>query len=86
MVAEVVLTGSRTLSQVQADFGTAFRDYLASIAYKTDASVKVARVGSVLLDVPGVEDYSELTLNGGTGNVAVPAGSVAVKGGVTVSE
>lgn len=86
VVAVVVLTGSRTLSQVQADFETAFREYLASIAYKNDPGVKVARVGSVLLDMPGVEDYSDLTLNGGTGNVTVPAGSVAVKGSVTVSE
>lgn len=86
VAAEIVLTGSRTLSQVRADFEAALVTYFAGIAYKKDPSVKLARIGAVLLDVPGVEDYSDLVLNGTAGNVSVPAGSVAVAGTVTVSE
>ncbi|MFH5185715.1 baseplate J/gp47 family protein [Paenibacillus sp. TAB 01] len=84
--ATVVLSGSRTLAQVQEDFETALTDYLKSIAFGADPGVKYVRIGAMLLDVPGVQDYSGLIVNGGTGNVTVPIGFVAVKGTVTLDE
>ncbi|MFD2613531.1 baseplate J/gp47 family protein [Paenibacillus gansuensis] len=85
--ATVVLSGSRTLAQVKTDFTAALIAHLASIAYSQDRSMKFARLGTILLDTPGVQDYdtSKLLLNGGTANVQVPAGSVAVIGAVTLT-
>jgi len=83
--ASVTLTGSRTLSQVQADFEEAITAHLAGIAFGADRNVRYARIGTLLLDTAGVQDYVNLQVNGGTGNVVVAAGSVAVKGTVTLT-
>ena len=42
-----------------------------------------ARIGSAILDTEGVEDYENLTVNGGTGNLSIPAKYAAVLGEVT---
>jgi uncharacterized phage protein gp47/JayE len=85
--ASVTLSGSRTLAQVTTDFETAITVHLASIAYSDDQSVKFARIGTLLLDTPGVSDYSapSLLVNGAQANIVVPAGSVAVVGTVTLT-
>jgi uncharacterized phage protein gp47/JayE len=84
ITATIVLSGSRTLGQVKADFEAAITEYLKTIAFAADPSVKYVRIGSILLDVAGVQDYSALQVNGGTGNVTVGTGAVAVKGTVTL--
>ncbi|MGG1597604.1 baseplate J/gp47 family protein [Paenibacillus naphthalenovorans] len=94
ITATVVLNGSRTLAQVTADFEASLTAHLAEIAKNAfsvtggDRSVKYARIGTLLLDTPGVSDYNaaSLLVNGGTANVMVSPGSVAVKGTVTLSE
>ncbi len=40
----------------------------------------------MILGIPGVMDYTGLTLNGGTSNIAVSDIQVAVKGTVTLHE
>lgn len=82
--ATVTLDGSKTLAQVQDAFDTAVIEYLKEIAYSSDTTVRYSHIGSLLLDIQGVTDYSNLQLNGGTANVPVAAGSVAVKGTVTL--
>jgi uncharacterized phage protein gp47/JayE len=94
VAAKVTLSGSRTLSQVKADFETALTNHLADIAKTAfasvggDRSVKFARVGTLLLDTAGVTDYdaASLLVNGAQANIAVPAGSIAAKGTVTLVE
>ncbi|WP_254777675.1 baseplate J/gp47 family protein [Paenibacillus naphthalenovorans] len=94
VTATVVLNGTRTLAQVTADFEASLTAHLAEIAKNAfsvtggDRSVKYARIGTLLLDTPGVSDYNaaSLLVNGGTANVTVSPGSVAVKGTVTLSE
>ena len=44
------------------------------------------RIGAMLLDIPGVVDFSGLALNGGTTNIVIATGEVAVAGDVTFSE
>lgn len=83
--ATIVLDGTKTLGEVQTAFENALAEYLASIAFTTDPSPKYVRIGSLLLDTPGVQDYSGLTVNGGTGNVTINTGEVAVKGTVTLT-
>ncbi|ASS66474.1 MULTISPECIES: baseplate J/gp47 family protein [unclassified Paenibacillus] len=86
IAATVARTGTRSLAQIQAEFTEAVRSHLADIAYGDDRSVKFARIGTLLFDTPGVQDYSSLTLNSGSVNVAVPAGSVAAVKAVTLRE
>lgn len=88
VTANVVLSGSRTLEQVTQDFAAALTAHLAEIAYRDDPNVKFARVGTLLLDTPGVQDYAAATLlvNGSQANIAVPPGAVAIQGEVTLRE
>ncbi len=82
--ATVVLNGSRTLAQVQADAARAFAEYLQNIAFGVDPSPKYAKIGALLLDIDGVQDYSTLQVAGTTGNVPIGVGQVAVPGTVTI--
>ena len=59
--------------------------FTPSISKEKGYRVSYARIGSAILDSQGVEDYENLTVNGGTGNLAVPAKQAAVLGEVTVS-
>ena len=84
VVATLILTTGAVLADVKTTFETALTAYLQQIAFK-QAYVSYAQVGSLLLDTPGVLDYSGLTLNTGTGNVAIGDTQVAVKGTVALS-
>lgn len=83
--ATVVLTGTKTLQEVQAAFEKALDDYLASIAFASDPTVRYVKIGSLLLDTEGVQDYSNLLVNNGTANVVIGLDEVAVRGTVTLS-
>lgn len=50
---------------------------------KIGEDVRYAAVGNVIFDTPGMSDYSNLLLNGGTGNIVVPENAKAVLGTVT---
>lgn len=84
--ATMTLTGTKTLAQVQTAFEIALADYLKSIAFTDDPTVRYVRIGSLLLDTEGVQDYSALLVNSGTANITISAGQVAVKGTVTLNE
>ena len=43
-------------------------------------TVYVSRIAALLMEVDGVTDYTELTVNGGTENVTVPETAVPVIG------
>jgi len=78
---------------VKAAAEKAIEDYLKSVAFQgvndplkqTENDVKYARIASAILDTEGVEDYSNLLVNGGTANIVIGAQEVAVKGAVTFS-
>jgi uncharacterized phage protein gp47/JayE len=82
--ATLTLSSDVTLAQVTSDFTTALTDYLATLAF-VDPTLRYAKIASLLIDVNGVEDYASLTVNGGTTNITVADGSVAVTGTVTFS-
>lgn len=61
--------------------------YLQEITFKTDSTdkfipVSFARIGSIILDTEGVMDYTNLTVNGGTSNIAIADDEVPVMGEV----
>ena len=44
-----------------------------------------AQIAAAILSAPGVEDFANLTVNGGTANIAIADRKVAVLGEVTVT-
>jgi uncharacterized phage protein gp47/JayE len=79
---EVTLTGSGTLAAVKASIVKGIQEYLKSLAF-VDPVVRYTRIANIILDA-GVQDYSALTVNGGTSNVTIEDGTVAVPGIVNV--
>ena len=65
--------------QVTEAIKAAVTAYLKGIAFAQDY-VSYAQIAAAILDAPGVQDFENLTVNGGTGNVPVAARQVAVLG------
>lgn len=68
VTAKIVLMNGRTLDEVKVDFEKELITYLKEIAFK-GIYVSYAKIGSILYDIYGVGDYSELTVNNGIINV-----------------
>ena len=68
---------------VQNAFQAALTEYLHKEALDL-SYVSLARVGNLLLGTEGVEDYSNLLLNGVSGNVALTEDEIAVTGTVAL--
>ncbi|MEN6325781.1 MAG: baseplate J/gp47 family protein [Syntrophomonas sp.] len=86
ITATVIRTGTKLLTEIKTAFETSLVDYFESIAFADDPTVRFVKIGALLLDTEGVQDYSNLQTNGGTGNIVINTGEVAVKGTVTLSE
>ncbi|NGQ95509.1 baseplate J/gp47 family protein [Brevibacillus sp. SYP-B805] len=82
--ATLTLKSGYTAAGVKPTIETRIVEYLKSIAFK-DEPVRLSRIANIILDTEGVIDYASLTINGGTGNIVVPDGQVAVKGTVTLT-
>lgn len=82
--ATLTLDPAYTLAQVQPAIETAITEYLKSIAFRQDY-VSYAKIGSLILDTPGVLDYANLTVNGGASNVVIDNEQVAILGTVTLT-
>lgn len=81
--AKVKLGNGLNLGTVQAAFAAALTEFLQDHAFDI-AYVSLARVGNLLLNVAGVEDFTELLLNGQAGNVALADEEIAVAGTVSL--
>lgn len=84
VAATLTLDPNYTIPDVQGPIEAAITAYLKEIAFAQDY-VSHAKIGSLILDTPGVLDYSNLTLNGVAGNVAIGVEQVAVLGTVTLT-
>jgi len=82
--AKAILDGSVTLSDVQGAFEKALTEYLHSIAFDENTII-YNRVAYMLLGIKGVQDFSVLTVNGGTANISLGADEVPVLGSVVVT-
>ncbi len=80
----VTVTPETSLPAVQAAFASLAADYLASIAFIAD-EVAYNRFIFLLLSIPGVLDFSELTINAGVQNIPLAQSQVATLGEVVVS-
>lgn len=57
------------------------KDYLETLAFKVDY-VSYAKIASITLNTLGINDYSDLEVNGGVINIPVSEDEVAILGGV----
>ena len=69
--------------QVTEAIKAAVTSYLKGVAFTQDY-VSYAQIAAAILDAPGVQDFENLTVNGGTGNVPVAARQVAILGEVAI--
>lgn len=79
--AVLTLAAGYTLQEAVEGFTQLLADYLKSIAFEVNY-VSYARIGTLLLSVPGVLDYAGMHLNGGTGNVELLDEEIPVLGPV----
>lgn len=68
---------------VKANIEQSIKNYLKDISFES-AYVSYAKLGECIISSEGVEDYSNLTVNGGTANIPVDSKKVATLGGVTI--
>ncbi|AWO74980.1 baseplate J/gp47 family protein [Geobacillus thermoleovorans] len=81
--ANVILASGYTLQNVQDAFAASLDEYLKEIAFSM-TYVSYAKIGTLLLSTPGVIDYSELTVNGSTANIALQDDEVPILGMVAL--
>lgn len=80
--AQVVLSAGYRLSDVEAAIQAVLRDYFLAQSYATSA-VSYLRIADLLF-VPGVDDVTGYTLNGGRESIPLSSGQFAQLGEVTV--
>lgn len=81
--SDFVIKDGYTFEQVQPMVNEKLASYFRSIAFEEGLTyISHAQIGRELLDVEGIEDYSNLLLNGSTGNLAIGDTQVPIVGGV----
>lgn len=81
--AKIKLKNGVNLGTVQEEFARSFKEMLRTNAFQT-SYVSLAKAGNLLLGTIGVEDFSDLTLNGVIKNVELANEEVPVSGVVTL--
>lgn len=82
---KLTLATGATLTTAKSQIEQGLRDYLKTLAFM-DPLVRYTKIASMLLDIPQIIDYTNLTVNGSSSaNIQVNQGQVAVLGTVTVS-
>ena len=91
VAAEAQIDSTTTVETVQAAFVSNLDTYLTGLAKETwpsaagDYTVLYNRIAALLLTIPGVVDYTALTVNGAQANVTLGPEQVPVLGEVTVT-
>lgn len=76
------LASGSTLTDARTQIAAGLKTYLQTLAF-TDPTVRYTQIANVVLGTAAVIDYTGLTVNGGTANITIVDGSVAVVGTVT---
>jgi len=79
----LVVAAGYEVGAVQLAVKENVEQYLKSLTFKQDNDVRYVKIGSVILDTPGVVEYSNLLVNGATNNIPIGEQEVAVLGTVT---
>ena len=83
VAAKVTLASGYTLQDAQNSYEALVEDYFQETAFKT-SYVSYAKLGTLLLDVPGIVDYEEFLVNGASTNVALTDEQIPVLGSVSL--
>lgn len=81
--ANLMLASDTTLEEVKVEIEKSVAAYLETLAFN-DSLVRYTRIAALLLDIPRIIDYENLTINGGDANIEVSNEQVAVLGAVNV--
>ncbi|WP_322902958.1 baseplate J/gp47 family protein [Paenibacillus campi] len=82
---KLTLASDATLQQVKTLIQKGVTSYLKQLAFH-DSLVRYTRIAAILLDIPPIIDYANLTVNGTSDkNIEISANQVAVLGTVTVN-
>lgn len=77
--AGIKLKNGMSLGAIQNQFAEALRDYLKENAFDL-SYISLAKVGNLLLNTAGVEDFKDLLINGEAGNQELQDVEIAVPG------
>ncbi len=83
--AQIKKSADADLEAIKSALTEALSDYLTSVGI-SGGTLSYNRAAYILLSIPGVEDFAELTLDGGTEPVPLAPGVSAKLGEVTVTE
>lgn len=83
--AKVSFDSSVDIETIKSDLETELRAYITSLAFNTYI-VNYARMGSILLTIPGVIDYSDFSVNGLTQNIVIADDEIPVVGMIELEE
>ena len=72
-------------NQVKAALEAYLEDLALNVAAAEDVIIRAARIGAIIIEQDAILDYSDLTINGGTSNIAPGDNAIPVLGEVTVS-
>ena len=81
----VEFESTTSLAELQPVIEKAISDYLSKTSLGDLDEIRINKIGSIILGVAGVIDYSTLTLNDATVDVVINANEVPVLGAVTLS-
>lgn len=81
--AELTIAAGYNSESVKAAAIQNIAGYIRSLAFTDDNDVRSVRIGQAILDTTGVLDYSNLLVNGSSGNITVGMQEVAVLGTVS---
>ena len=63
-------------------FSESLDEYLKQLSFKKTKYISFARIGNLILNVPGVIDYSDLYLNNMTSNCSLLEDEIAIRGSI----
>ena len=76
VMGSVYLNGTVSLADVKTAFLTALNEYL--MVASEEGTVKYQKICSILFNLSGVSDHSDVTVNGGTDNITISKDELAV--------
>lgn len=94
ITADFTSDGTKTKEEIENSFEEILQKYFAELikkSFEAEDSFKqvilsYAQIGRELFDVPGITDYSKLTVNGGTVNIMLDNNAIPAVGTITLKE
>ena len=83
--ANVILDGTKTLDDVACYVQEPVHGVFEIVGF-VEYRVSYAKIGSLLLNIEGVQDYDDLRLNNSTGNIIVGEKEIPAMGTVSLEE